>query len=815
MRHDYRIYFVTQLLVAFCAFTNTVFFAQNISMTPIGMARVNMADQPNQSDPDFASMNWVEVLEKRSEFTATYQTTDGYVYVDHSEKPINRLVNGAWQKIDPSMQQNGTTGWYAPNQDYPVFLNNDASFSLSLNSTDTWVFGALSSCNGSSSSYSLTFNENNDFVFSNSGELTHNKEILAFENGVKYNYTFDALPSGFSADLIFTERILLNEKYKLTKLTEIRETFWGEIAVTYLLIQDMQGEILGRIDPAYAVDGNQNSHPVFYDLVALGNGVYDLNIRLDESWLTNPERVFPILVDPLVVGPLTQWAGGQMPSCIFPQQNIDSILVTIPAGITPISLAVGSSFYADPFTAATMSMGSMQFSTTCAATQTYEVQGNTGTLPGTAYLDSANMLSPLTCCFPKSCSQQQFYLRKHLARTGPGTGCNAMFIRYDPITTQWPFRARVYGRTPESYISQWSVPQTPRCSDNCEFNATAYVRYGVPPYTFTHPWQDTIIVEGNPSGCNTGQTNVQFQLTVPDCPSYCDPNFTSLPVPNPTVIDACGVSITDFPFRNLNFKPAPQIIPLVDTVFCAGELIDLDVANCLGLPDISWSAGDFSGTTNINIQTDAGLQVTFVYNVLIQSTVDGCEAEPLFQPIYVLPLPNISFEVTSENTFLGDLIDFQNTSTGVSLVNNEWLWQFGDGSSQSNINAQHTYNQIGIFEVCLSLAAGQDCSNEFCQPIPVVPNAIVVPNVFTPNADGNNDVLGLFFDWAQSVELVVVNRWGQIVATLEITNFNQGWNGIDQNSGNPAPDGVYFYDYIITTTLGGILEGHSFAHLLR
>jgi len=271
--------------------------------------------------------------------------------------------------------------------------------------------------------------------------------------------------------------------------------------------------------------------------------------------LNASERVFPLILDPLVIGPTSQWAGGQMPSCISPQQNIDSILVTIPGGITPISLAVGSSFYADPFTSAVMSQGAMQFSTTCGSTGLYQItSGPTANLPGTAYLDSANMLNPLTCCFQKSCTQQQFYLRKHLSRTGPGTGCNTTFIRYDPFTTQWPFRATVYGRTPETYATEWSVPQSPRCSDNCEFNATAYVRYGVPPYTFTHPWQDTVIVQGNTNGCSTGQTNVQFQLTIPDCPIYCDPGYTSLPVPNPTVIDACGVVVTDFPFRNFEYQ---------------------------------------------------------------------------------------------------------------------------------------------------------------------------------------------------------------------------------------------------------------------
>lgn len=786
-------------------------------MTPIAQAELTPTqDEQNQfDDTDFPSMQWIEDVEARTEYSASYKTKDGFVRIEHSQKPLHRKVNGKWEKIDPAMQEKANGGWHAPNQHYPVYLHENGAFELTLTNGDTWHFGEESWCQGITVNYTHSVADGNSFYFDANGNLAHSKEILAFENGIKYNYKLNEVPSIGDADLIFTERISLPKGHKLIQITETQETHWGLIPVSYLVVQDQNGQVVGRIDPAYAVDAANASEPVFYELISLGVGEYDLNIRLSNSWLMSNNRVFPLIVDPLVIGPTAQWAGGQMPSCITPQQNIDSILVTIPGGITIISLAVGSSFYADPFTTAVMSQGAMQFSTTCAATQVYQVQGPTGELPGTAYLDSANMMSPLTCCFQKSCSQQQFYLRKHLSRSGPGAGCNTTFIRYDPFTTQWPFRATVYGRTPETYATEWSVPQAERCSDNCEFNASAYVRYGVPPFTLTHPWQDTVIVEGNANGCTTGQSIVQFQLTIPDCPILCDPNYTSLPVPNPTVIDACGVAISDFPFRNLNIKPTPEILPLADTLFCAGETIDLDIANCLGQPDISWSAGNFNGTTNLFIETDPNLQNTFVHYVLIVSTVNGCEAEPLFQPIYVLPLPNVSFEVASENTFLGDMIDFQNTSTGVSLEGNDWLWLFGDGGSQISVHAQHTYGTVGNFEVCLSLAGGSECSNEYCQLIPVVPNAIVVPNVFSPNGDGANEVLNLYFEWAEVVEMQIVNRWGNVMAVVNITDDTGGWDGKDQTTGENAPEGVYFYRYKITTTVGGTLEGHSFVHLIR
>ncbi len=813
MIHSYTLFLLKFVLFASITLLSTKLEAQGISPSPIGEKKILISEKERDTT-DYSKLNWIEDLNERTEFSATYHADGGYVRVEHNQKPIHRKLNGKWEKIDAAMQSNPNGGWFAPNQEFPVYLGENGSFSLTTTENSTWAFGLQSSLQGINLNFSQSNFENNSFYFASSVAYVF-KEVLAMENAVKYNYRIDEMPPFSASELVFSEKIRLPKGLRLEEIKEKRETFWGSRDVSYLLLKNQKGVVQGRIEPAYAVDANNQSEPASYHLHKIGEGEYELQISLSNTWLNAASRAYPVILDPLVVGPTSNWTGGQMPSCIAPQQNIDSILVTIPAGITPIALAVRSSFYADPFTGATMGMGAMQFSTTCNATQLYQIQGTDGNAAGTAFLDSANMLNPLLCCFDQLCTSQQFYLRKHLSRTAPGTGCNATFIRYDPFTTQWPFRAIVYGRTPETYAAEFSVPQLPRCSNNCEFNASTFVRYGVPPYTFTHPWQDTVIVAGSPNGCNTGQTNIQFQLTIPDCPIFCDENYTSLPVPVPTVVDACGVAVASFPSKTLNIKPAPEIIPIADTIFCAGETISYNFANCLGAGEIIWSEGGITGENPFIIETDPNLSGTVVYYFLITSTVDGCDAEPYFQPVYVFPLPVISFEVGSEDTFLGDLIDFQNTTSGLTLEGNDWFWDFGDGNSQVSINAQHLFTDVGSFEVCLSLLGGESCATSFCQIIPIVPNAINIPNVFSPNGDGANDVLNLFFDWAEKVEMTVLNRWGNEVASLEIFDYNSGWNGKLNNDGEDMPDGVYFYKFSITTTVGGTLDGHSFVHLIR
>jgi gliding motility-associated-like protein len=67
---------------------------------------------------------------------------------------------------------------------------------------------------------------------------------------------------------------------------------------------------------------------------------------------------------------------------------------------------------------------------------------------------------------------------------------------------------------------------------------------------------------------------------------------------------------------------------------------------------------------------------------------------------------------------------------------------------------------------------------------------ITVPNVFTPNGDGINDLFTMQETGLKEFTLKVYNRWGNEVAVINEQDL--GWNGKDRN-GNDCPDGNYFY----------------------
>ena len=84
-----------------------------------------------------------------------------------------------------------------------------------------------------------------------------------------------------------------------------------------------------------------------------------------------------------------------------------------------------------------------------------------------------------------------------------------------------------------------------------------------------------------------------------------------------------------------------------------------------------------------------------------------------------------------------------------------------------------------------SILVGLDCIND-----------IIIPNSFTPNGDGRNDVFEINGSVTFDFELRIFNRWGEVVFLSD--NKNQGWDG--SLKGNPVQEG--FYNYLVNYSIG-------------
>lgn len=85
--------------------------------------------------------------------------------------------------------------------------------------------------------------------------------------------------------------------------------------------------------------------------------------------------------------------------------------------------------------------------------------------------------------------------------------------------------------------------------------------------------------------------------------------------------------------------------------------------------------------------------------------------------------------------------------------------------------------------------------NEFCNYI------VFIPNIFSPNSDGANDILYLRGENIKEATISIYNRWGEKV--YESNDITKGWDGTYKDK--PCPAEVYVY-YVNVTFINGVTE---------
>lgn len=160
-------------------------------------------------------------------------------------------------------------------------------------------------------------------------------------------------------------------------------------------------------------------------------------------------------------------------------------------------------------------------------------------------------------------------------------------------------------------------------------------------------------------------------------------------------------------------------------------------------------------------------------------------------------------------------IEFINTSQNAD----SYLWDFGDNSANSfDVNPIHIFpsNEPEIYLVTLIAYDDKNCSDTTNASISITEPAVIyeVPNIFTPNSDGDNDFFKLTeSENIQSLEIVILNRWGNVVYESKEVNFK--WNGESRINGAECSDGTYFYKLNLTDLGGNSSEKKGFVQIAR
>lgn len=215
---------------------------------------------------------------------------------------------------------------------------------------------------------------------------------------------------------------------------------------------------------------------------------------------------------------------------------------------------------------------------------------------------------------------------------------------------------------------------------------------------------------------------------------------------------ACS-SIDSVGLRVFNY-PVPSVSPT--QYVCAGNAVTL-TAN--GGSTYSWSTG--ASSSSINPVPSSNSTYT------VQLNNGPCSATDSIKVI-LNPLPT-STACCDTSMKIGE-----STQLTSSLGTN-YSWSPESGLSCSNcFNPIASPNFTTIYTVTVSSDSG--CTASSTVTIEILCGDIFVPDAFSPNGDGENDILFVRGVCIESMDFMVFNRWGEKV--FESTNPSVGWNGI-------------------------------------
>ena len=134
-------------------------------------------------------------------------------------------------------------------------------------------------------------------------------------------------------------------------------------------------------------------------------------------------------------------------------------------------------------------------------------------------------------------------------------------------------------------------------------------------------------------------------------------------------------------------------------------------------------------------------------------------------------------------------VNFLDSSSATAV---SWTWNFGDGQTGSGQDPNHIYNNGGTYTITEVVTDSHGCKSTDTKVIHVtdLPSWITVPNIFTPNNDGDNDVWQVRYQGISEFDAKIYDRWG--VMMTELFAPGQAWDG-RTSGGATAVNGTYYY----------------------
>lgn len=237
-----------------------------------------------------------------------------------------------------------------------------------------------------------------------------------------------------------------------------------------------------------------------------------------------------------------------------------------------------------------------------------------------------------------------------------------------------------------------------------------------------------------------------------------------------TYTDRCSVRHTDSVFvnvKNTGFSLG------ADRKVCEDQTVVLSpqfTSSATAVPKYRWSTGD---TTRQLTPKTSGLYT-------LEVTAGGCSGRDSTQVTFVAPPKLDSLGETTYDCPRDQPLLLDPRATGTNL---QYLWAF-DGSTAPTFQA----TAAGQYTVKISADSACFVEKRFVVLDNCLPAALVfVPDAFTPNGDGINEVFSWQSNAIVEARMTIYNRWGEVVFFSE--NADEFWNGTC--AGSPCPVNAY------------------------
>ncbi len=222
-----------------------------------------------------------------------------------------------------------------------------------------------------------------------------------------------------------------------------------------------------------------------------------------------------------------------------------------------------------------------------------------------------------------------------------------------------------------------------------------------------------------------------------------------------------------------------------------------------------WDFGNGNISNQQNPQFVFSQAGTPSVQLVVQSSL-GCN-DTIVQLVNVVQGPEASFDVSKNPAPINFDIDFKSTSQGAS----SYSWNMGDGLGfYQSQNLTYQYPDEGEYVVTLLVNGEGGCVDSASTTVTIEGFLVLpprLPNTFSPNDDGLNDVYFVRGGPFIELDFRVYDAWGSEI--FKTTDQSVGWDGTE--GGKQSPVGVYVYTVKATNLNGEQYDYSGRINLLR